>query len=213
MNKLILAFAAVLLFSCKKETVETPINNSSELKHAPLAIGNYWVYNNYQIDTAQGTEVLMNNNDSIVIAKDTLINTIKYFVRMGKSITNGNTFKVIDCIRDSSGYLVNSSGLVLFAENNFTDTIYRWSIPGNNSNYINSYSLMEVLNKPVSTPAGTFYQGLNAKETISQSNIPVLIRQADHVYVENIGLVFEILYTSVWIDGWIEKRLVEYQIN
>jgi hypothetical protein len=201
--------------SCKKERVELSTSSvTSLLTHIPLAVGNYWLYENYRIDTSLGTQKLMVQMDSIVITKDTTINNKEYFVRRGEKFSNGVGFKLIDCIRDSSGYLVNSDGLILFAENNFTDTIYKWSNPGINSNYITSYSLMEVLSQPITTSVGTFNNGLNALETITQHNYsPALIRKADHIYIKNVGLAFEMLYTSAWIDGWIEKRLVHYHLN
>ena len=62
------AIALLLISSCKKEEMvpcpTPPIETIPN--YMPLAIGNYWVYNNYKIDTL-GNETKMNLVDSIFI--------------------------------------------------------------------------------------------------------------------------------------------------
>ena len=57
----------------------------------PLDIGNYWVYETFRVDT-NGTELMLNFHDSMVVTGDTIINmkhTQKLKAPMVLFIVNG----------------------------------------------------------------------------------------------------------------------------
>lgn len=58
----------LVILSSKKDNPAQP----ELLNYTPLSIGNYWVYETFKVDT-NGNEELLNNYDSLVINRDTII--------------------------------------------------------------------------------------------------------------------------------------------
>ena len=83
------------------------------MNYTPLSIGNYWVYEGYKIDT-NGIEEPLNNHDSLVIKRDTIINGHSYFVLEGNKISS--IWKIKGIFRDSAEYAVNSDGKKFFQQ-------------------------------------------------------------------------------------------------
>ncbi len=108
MRKL-LAFAIILFvaFSCNKDNPEIT-ETESVLVYYPLSIGNYWIYQHYKVDSL-GNETALGQTDSIVVAKDTLINDIQYYLlnEYNNLRFNSGNNKIL---RDSANYIVNHLG-------------------------------------------------------------------------------------------------------
>lgn len=216
MRKVFYLLFVLSIFSCKKDN-SLKINPSPEmLKDVPLTIGSYWVYEYYNVDTVTGMNQNLNMKDSIVIVSDTVLNGKKYVVRMGNVPFSGmNTWGIIDIVRDSSGYLVNAQGTVLFAENNFIDTFNVYSfVAGNNDTLAEVFYTMELHPDPIITPSGTYLGGLNYRGTVFQNtnNIPST-KYLHNIYVKNIGKVFETTFFLGISNSWVEKRLSNYFIQ
>ena len=108
--KTIFLFMSVLIASCSKCDDEMPATQQSDPNYFPLSQGSYWVYDWVKIDTL-GNESSFNRRDSIYVAGDTLINNQNYKVLKGESFNP--TLPLF--YRDSSGFLVNEKGALLFA--------------------------------------------------------------------------------------------------
>ena len=95
----------ILISSCKKEedVIEQPTTKSVD--YTPLTVGNFWVYENYSIDTL-GNETVLIQKDSIVVDRDTVIGSYTYFILEGTSYPTINVWGIVDIVRDSSDYLV-----------------------------------------------------------------------------------------------------------
>ena len=107
--------AGMVMISCKKdETTYTP-DPVPEADYMQLKIGNYWVYHRVHID-ATGSESPP-TVDSLVITDDTLIRGNKYY----KKVYTGHEH--VSFYRDSSGYMINEMGKVIFSNHDFSNVI------------------------------------------------------------------------------------------
>lgn len=108
----ILSFSFLVL-SCKKEkvenTTESPAPNGYSI---PSTTGSYWIYSWSQIDSV-GNVTPMPTIDTVTITGTEIINGHSYIVYQGTFLGQDNTWYE----RDSSGYIVNSEGLILYSTN------------------------------------------------------------------------------------------------
>ncbi len=212
---LVLIIAIATIISCEKEEVdEIPIIIPESIRYTALEVGNYWVYKHYFIDTS-GVETESSIVDSVVISRDTIINDNKFFIVEGTNYPYSfGAWGIIDILRDSSGYLVNNTGNIKFALDNFQDTLVNMAgMELEDTIYTLSY-IMEEPGSPVTVPAGTF-NVINYKGTVKYNDVmPGIInpRYLNTYYAENIGKVLDTyyFYDSPFIC---EKRLVRYNIN
>ena len=200
----------IILFSCKNDddTIgtggETPV-----LNYIPLSIGSYWVYGWEKIDTL-GNISPLTQRDSVYVSGDTIINGNTYFVVEGDFF--GSPVNK-EYQRDSSGYLVNEKGNILFNPNNTTDLLWVDTIfVGSDPLVIIEYK-MEGTETEIDVPAGVFncfnYQGT----VISQEDdYPWGVRNTGYYYADGIGKVQSRLFFYNSPDD-IRSRLVDYHIE
>ena len=211
MRKLfVLGIVLVIIISCQKND-ELEVSKSN---FTPLKIGNYWIYKNYNVDSI-GNETEISTIDSVVITRDTIINSMKFFIFEGTNYPFIRERQIIDILKDSSGYLVNSKGQILFSENNFIDTLYkRVELGGVNDTIFTCTYKMEKPNYSVTVPAGTF-DVLNFKGTLfsyvnlQENQNP---KYMNTYYADNVG---KILITYLYLNSpmIIERRLLRYHIE
>lgn len=215
-----LAFAilalSTLIISCKKEQdpiPETPASTTYP-NYSKLAIGNYWVYQQYDLDTL-GNLTAKNNFDSCYVAADTSINGNTYFKLIKpKPYVAGQV--EVSYLRDSLSYVVNESGKILFSSSDVSTifaTNYYTAAP--TDTLCKSVFKMEGLTTTITTDAGNFAT-LNAQEKFymypnfqSAGNI----RVRNYRYAENVGLVTEVLPFFASSPLYTERRLVRYHVN
>lgn len=217
MRKLVaIAFVVITISSCQKHD-PTPDETSLKSVYLPLTVGNYWIYEHFEVES-NGNETKLSFQDSLVITKDTLINGYKYFVLEGVKYPFTNQWSVIDIIRDSSKNLVNAEGRILFSENNFSDTLFKFSDFFSNGDTIYSlYFMMQKPNSPVTVPAATLnvlnYNGFLKLFYYSEGGVNVVYKDLNTYYAPNIGRVLLTYSFYSEIDKKIERRLVRYNIN
>jgi hypothetical protein len=213
MRKFIALIMALAFFSsCKKEE-----DTIAKVSYLPLKVGNYWIYQEFMIDTS-GNETANSIIDSVIINRDTIINRKKYFVLEGNyPYRNRYQRGIIDNLRDSLGYIVNQNGTVRFAENDFTDTIaYSAAIniyDTNDTLYVLTFQ-MERINNHITVPVGTF-EVLNYKGTVVTSmNIPGIKypRYLSNYYAKGIGKILN-TYFYIQSPNIYEKRLIRYYVK
>ena len=211
MRKLFLLVLAISLFAaCNKDKT----NPQEESNYFPMQIGNYWVYQHYNIDSL-GNETDMNKTDSVIIKRDTIINNKQYFVLEGTNYPyNGNRWEILDYLRDSSGYLVNINGVIKCSNNNFSDTLLsKTEIIGEDTLFVLTYQMEESLN-PIIVPAGEF-EAINFKGTVVMPKDQPGIQNTrfmNNYYADGIGKIIDTYFflSSSFIN---EKRLVRYNIE
>lgn len=205
-----LGIILTLLASCEKDddtpSCSTPENSYSPTLY-PLAIGNYWAYEVYDVDTA-GNRTKRKYTDFTAINRDTIINGKKYFVLEGKYL--GGQWRAYNYVRDSIGYIVSSSGNVLFAQVNFSDSVDVYTYEYGGTNW---YTISRQLQDSVETievPAGKF-KALNYKGSLItvRDSTP---RYLDAYYSLNVGLIKETL-SYVASNNKIERVLVSYDTD
>lgn len=215
MQKLLVFIMAILfMISCQKD--ENNDSPESKANHWPLAIGNYWVYQHVYVDYS-GKEVIHSKLDSIYINRDTIIRGNTYFIIEGvyEPFFDGKT-GIVHIVRDSSNCIVNSTGRVLLAENNYNDVLYNF--PGidpltKDTLYYMS-AKMEKVSNPITVPAGTF-EVINKRETLSiRIDITGIDnpRYADNYYANNVGQIIKTFYYLNYPEP-MQKRLLRYHIS
>ena len=206
----VLVIVIAFITSCQKDDYQVEIKNN----YAPLEIGNYWIYENYIVDSI-GNETETSIIDSVVITRDTIINSMKYFILEGTNYPFIRERQIIDILRDSLGYLVNSKGRILFSENNFIDTLYkRVELSGVNDTIFTCTYKMENPNYSVTVKAGTF-EVLNFKGTLFRYiNLQEIEnpKYTNTYYADNVGKILE---TYLYLNSLtiIERRLLRYYIQ
>jgi len=185
-KSVLLAFLAfVSAVSCKKneETIYAP--PAPDFIH--LKVGNYWVYAFSKIDT-NGVETQLEETDSSYILKDTVVNGLKYFVKIEDpyrfSKSSYPSYRLL--LRDSSGYLVDNYGNILFAQNNFSDTL---AIDSSN---IITWNYLKMIGKDsvVTVPAGSFVTRTSCRNWYPlEPGYPWGIRKSYNVYGKDAGLL------------------------
>ena len=205
------ALASCFLIACNKEDSSEKISENSS--YYPLSVGNYWIYDHYRIHYDGTENLLTNNTDSIVIAKDTIINSKKYFVFEGTDCKLGNhAMEVLKIMRDSSGYLVNQNGEIHFSSVNFDEDLLveDYLLPNNDTIYITRYRMED---QPVTlfTPAGTF-KVLNFRGTLVD-RYHLLPRYLNNYHARGVGEVQDDYFYLSDSTVYYERRLVRFHVN
>jgi hypothetical protein len=199
------AIISIIAFSCKKddETTVTPKADYYQLK-----AGNYWVYQEYDIDT-NGVVTTKDNWDSVYIEKDTIIGLYKYYKIWEKQFifmpSQGSSF-----IRDSSGYLVGTSGIILCSDDNFTDILFADTLDVVLAKRIGKMTGRDSI---ISVPADSFQSITNRMAVIPvQPTDPNPTRYVYNSYGKGVGKIktHSFFYGA---GNAFEARLVRYKVN
>jgi len=218
MRKLIVFSILLIVFiSCKKDNDSSEPENTPptvQASYFPMTFGNYWVYENYKIDSL-GNEELLTEIDSLVITKDSIINGKKYFVIEGISYPF-NTWKIQGIYRDSAGYLINHLGKKLFCNNQSNDTLYTYANYNNQNDTVYSFYLrMTDSEYTLEVPAGSFSKIMKSEGSYylyNPNNENIHSDILDYYYAPSIGKIqYNWKYASAPWRG--EKRLLRYSVD
>lgn len=205
-----------MIYSCKKDKDNeptTPVPNNMYPNFSQLTVGNYWIYEQFDVDSANNAST-KNIFDSCYVEKDTIINT-KTYLKIVKPDPYSTNQKTVFFQRDSLHYVVDSDGKILFSSQDFS-TIFesKYFLAGSDT-ICQIIRQMTDKNIAVNTPAGTFTTS-NAREVYSMfpawssAGNP---RYRNTRYAENIGIVIETLPFFTSNPNYIERRLVRCYIN
>ena len=219
MKKVVLLSMVISLFySCTKEK-EDQLSISTATSYIPMDIGNYWVYEHYKIDTL-GNEILQSQTDSVSISRQMTKRGHTYFVFQGTYFPIYSEFKsILWALRDSSGYLIDTNGRILFAENDFRDSldiIYSQAKP-NEDTIITYVFQMRTVQNFVNLSAGTF-SALNYHNLIYTHptlNVPAGVpnpRSWNTYYSQGVGKILETYFYASQVDHN-ERRLLKYNVK
>jgi hypothetical protein len=145
-----LLFFSLFIISCKKEAnpIPTTVDESQPVFHLENQEGSYFVYLVYEVDSLDNETQITSFRDSVyIVNSDSVINGNAYVHYEGTWFgIHKNVF-----IRDSSGFMVNQYGSILFNYINYTDTTSSYS---NATQFI--FSLTASGTSTLNTAAGTF---------------------------------------------------------
>lgn len=124
-NLITVGTAVVMLgsYSCKKSKSPAPlppIDSPLVIPHpdyTALKPGNYWIYQNYRLDSINGDAHPQGTYDSCYVEKDTVIKGYTYHKYMARNY--GASSYSISFLRDSLSYTVNEMGRIIFSYENF----------------------------------------------------------------------------------------------
>lgn len=206
MKKLLLiACAAVLLISCKKDEGE---KTTIYPDYANLKVGNYWIYQRFKIDTT-GAETALDKYDSCYIEKDTVINGTTYCKMTRPRLPNHSVYNYY--WRDSLGYVVDTAGIICFSAEDFTtvfDTTYH--IETWDTVFV-STSRMVDKDRLITTPAGDFVtRTFQVRYDLEEWLTPYSPRYINKRYSKDIGIICETLDIYSSDPAFTERRLVRY---
>jgi len=210
-------FLALLVYTivgaaCKHDK-EEPVTPVVYPNYTQLKVGNYWIYERFEVDPF-GNATPLNIFDSSYVEKDTLINNQNYFklFRLDPYFSDTN---IIFLLRDSLHYTVDVLGEVVFSSEDFETVFKTYYIPAAVDTIAQVVLKMEEPDFLVTTPAGTFTT-LNYRTTFnfnpgwSSHGNP---RYMHKRYAEGVGLVLETIPFFANNPNTIERRLVRYQVN
>ncbi len=230
----IFVMATSLLFACKKEKQETknpeedrpPVvvedstDYSAKSEYLPMEVGNYWVYDVYEIDSL-GNERLLDYKDSTVITNDTLLPVGHYYwfdnFRVDQNSRINNTDLWDGSYKDSLKNKVDRNGNVIFSENRINQVINVNKIPEEYPDtlmYIESKMLIP--NGLISVPAGDF-ETLNYRGDVYRphecEDHPKSPKHTNTYYAKNVGLIKHSYFYLSSCNTYFERRLVRYHIE
>ena len=181
--------------------------------YIPLKVGNYWIYQVFDVDE-QGYGPPLNLYDSSYISKDTVINgNTYYYLTISPATLPENTYN--KWLRDSLHYLVDHEGHIYFSSEDFTNIIHaQYSISGTDTTF-SVVQKMESKNAFFSAPAGNFTTSdcMTTLKYQSQPGAPAIIKHLHRRYTKNIGIISETKLPYVSEIRYKESRLVRYHLK
>jgi hypothetical protein len=222
---LLMLAAIIAAPSCKKKdnTVPTPgppidsTVNISYDNYMMLKPGNYWIYQNYKLDSVNGEAHPMGTYDSCYVEKDTLMGLKLYHKYLSKispfgSPTDYNT----RFLRDSLSYTIDNTGRILFSSEDFT-SIFRSFTYGPNAATDDTLYITERMGLKDETTivdAGTFTTSAFRRIYRYPDDYPYgQHREYDYRYAKHIGLVRETTGFYSLSPMVYERRLVRYHVK
>ena len=214
---LFISLLIVIMYSCKKDNDTEHTSPTSFMiypNYSSLKVGNYWIYQEFDIDT-NGIATPKNIFDSCYVEKDTILNG-KTYKKIVKPKPYSTTQYGFSLERDSLHYIVNSVGQILFSSRDFSSIInIRYNMATSTDTLCQIIRQMVDKNLSITTPAGTFTTS-DAKETFFM--FPNFIQWGNHRtkhtrYSENIGVVVETLPFYLSDPNYVERRLLRYHLN
>lgn len=211
---------AVLAYACKKDkkteepqTPAQPVAPTVYDNYSQLKIGNYWIYQQYKIDTL-GNVTALSTIDSCYVVKDTIMNGRTFFKIYSPHYIYNHFF-----MSDSLHYIISPGNNIKFSSQDFTtvfDSRHNLAQPGDT--IYQASSKMTDKDLSVTVGAGTFITS-NFKTTYNfypnwrpYGNISKT-RSINTRYAKNIGIVTETLPFFLNDPNYIERRLIRYHLN
>jgi hypothetical protein len=207
MKKLLIFIIAIVLISCKKQKPDIP-SFYTVADFQPMSVGSYWIYRQYNVDT-NNVRTPLERMDSLVVENDTLING-NTFAKFVNYPLNYNVPPTINAFRDSSGYLINSWGFIVFGISNSMDTLYAHE---NNFEFV--YTKMTGIDSLITVEVGTFVTRTLGEYyffKLGNGELVPINPQTFHSYAPHVGQIATTRLNFTMQSYAIERRLVRYHI-
>lgn len=204
MKKLVVlaTLVAVALFACKKDEEKT----IPRVDNMPLAVGNYWVYEVFNVDS-DDVATPTGQFDTCRIISNQAIDGKIYFNFQHYPIYQN--YPSVVQLRDSSGFLVDPSGTVYYAEADY-ETVFSTST--NTNPAFTTSTKMDWKDQTHTVPFGTFNQTgtmlMTANITEPGYQWPTT-RYGYTVFAKDVGIIKR-RYFFFSTPGYVELRLVDF---
>ncbi len=221
---LVAFLATMLVFSCKKKTngtIPTPIDTVVTVTYpdyTAMKPGNYWIYQRYSLDSANGVPHALGTYDSCYVEKDTTINGKtyhKYIEADPNSLPSSPTY-LAHFLKDSLSYTIDNHGAILFSSSNFKDTLrIRYSYPSAaHPDTIKVVELMGFRDAAITVDAGTFVTSTLRQLWLLPPSLPYgPVREIDVAYAKNIGIIKQGSGFYISAPNTYERRLHRYHLQ
>jgi hypothetical protein len=181
------------VMACQKEkSIITPDAPSTPSPAFTAGTGSYFVYNIFEIDS-NGQETPFGIPDTIFVVGDTLLNGHRFVHLKDQWFNIG---QISTFLRDSSGYIVDTSGMVQWANRNLTDTVTFRS-----SEFSVAFHTFGYTNRTFVLPSGS----VNGNTIAANSQAAFELQM--HSYLTNGERM------SVCDSGLVQKKLFVYGIG
>ena len=206
---LMIVIITIAAASCKKDPIDdTPPDPIPYLAkgYIQLAEGNYWVYQHYVV-TSNGSDSALNITDSVFIDSYMEINGKVFY-----KVETHNWLPQAIYLRDSLGYLVDTTGTIHMSEVNFNDTIYsHTTVVTPNIHYHIAIKMFNSIAN-INTPSGTYNNCIDATNFVKLYSGNTKKEYEDHFYyAKDIGLI-ESSYRYASSDKKYKRKLIRKQI-
>ena len=219
-NSILVAMLVIAFMACSKNENLPPDNPQPPApSYLPLTVGSYWVYKNYKLIDSVLVET--NTIDSVIVESTVNIGGEDFAEVAIYNIFNDTLppGQAGASLRDSSGYILDSEGLIFMtytADFNTIvekDSVYSFLNPDLFLYYYEKVLLEE--NNPVNVPAGEFdvinfqntIQGgpINGNNTVTENSF----------YALEVGRVkkTQLIENPGFQDEFTESHLVKYHIE
>jgi hypothetical protein len=225
MNRYIVYAVAITatlgVFSCKKNntTHVTPPPVDSPIvypDYMALKPGNYWIYQDYRLDSITGTAHALGTFDSSYVEKDTVISGKTYHKYMDRMAMIGSVVYNTYFFRDSLSYVVNETGYIMFSSSDFTDTFaVRYSYPDlSHPDTLKVIEMMGFQNATTTVNAGTFMTSSYRQMWFLPPSLPYgPMREYDYTCAKGIGMIRKTTGFYISTPDMYERRLERYHVQ
>lgn len=208
----------VSLFSCTKEDKKSdpvkPQNPQKVGEYSNLKIGNYWVYELYDVDSNDNA-ISRSEFDTVSVEKDTVIRGNRFYKLTASNQLAYDRSVGVSYRRDSLDYVVTSDGFMVFSHKDFQNIFYtHYAIVSNDTIY-KMESKMTDHGWLTTTSMGNFITS-NYKTEIEIYPPYVQNMQKRNLnvrYAHKVGIVQESLPFYIGIPSQVERRLVKYYVQ
>jgi hypothetical protein len=201
---------SLLVFSCKKKGSEdSPQQPLVYPSYSNLKLGNYWIYQVYNIDEA-GMETLEPELDSAIINDTVRFEGNLYYHLAHQSPYNYDTY-----LRDSLNYIVLYGGPKMFSSSGEEELLNTYFQVFSGDTACRTEMKMDTHEELFTVPAGTF---LTRKLNVTYYWYPGFdkpnpVLHGFSRYAKDIGLIAETFAFTFGTSAHYERRLLRYHIQ
>lgn len=209
---LALSLVVFFTFSCKNESAIQEDSISVAPDYYPMAIGNYWVYNYYEVDS-NGDEILILENDTVIVVGDTLIKGMQFFKISERLYATSKEKRIVYRTLQES-QISDENNEPLLSYNDFNTKLAEEIKYQDEELLYEKYLVIEPFEGTVQLPSGNFDDVINRKTVMTGHllQMPINPRILNSYYANGVGqLTYEYAYSQQ--NGYFIKKLVAYQIE
>lgn len=204
---------AVGVSACSKDEDPTPSPapgpSYGVSDFSQLAVGNYWVYQKSNLDTAGNVSAVTANYDSLFVSGTTDVNGVTYAV-LSKALNGTVILGMEELRRDSADCMVDGNGRIVFRYGVFDQIAWTYVDP-----FVFRYEwYLSSATNTINVPAGTFSAHSLNCELTQLGTIPVPPADRDQLtwWAPGVGKVRDDSYYALSGTG-VRRDLVRYLVQ
>jgi len=164
------------------------------ISYIPLAVGNFWVYDEYLYNFDNYTSIVLSASDTMKVIGTRIIQNNEYFV-IENNRPSFHEIKDTLFWRDSIGYIVDQKGKIIFTSIDFDNTFSCYgSIFGEDGSFDTKSTIKDSLFN-YWNQNGEAFNCYNFTSIMLQTKIVPFIeswdRQSQKYFSKNVGIVYE----------------------